>query len=463
MSEVVKGILRAVSSALQVPTIIILILLILLTIVMLGSFIAELVTERKSLRLNIPKLVDDLQGKSTAEMKEVIAASSLLTRQKAAAQELISRVTYPDDTREALARQLIADEEARYNKIIKITDLTSRVAPMFGLMGTLIPLGPGLIALGKGDAATLSASLLIAFDTTVAGLISGAISYVVSGIRKGWYEEYMIGLETIMETILDVQNTERRKAMQQKKAADAAKSGKTAPRDTITMAPGAMMSAPAYGQQAAYGQPQSQQAPAAPQPQQTYAQQAAYAQPAAQPDPAAFAPQPAYTQPAQPAPAPAPRPAANPQQPAAQPAAQPVQARPAPAPAPRPAADPQQPAAQPAAQAAAQAVPVRPAPAQAARPAGNPQQAAPRPRPAARPQQEAQGQTIAEQVTRRPDFAEANKRTIAGEDAARLQAEVRAAANNMQAAEEQAIEKELESIRSLDELLENFAPKDGRQ
>ena len=107
MSEVVKGILRAVSSALQVPTIIILILLILLTIVMLGSFIAEMLTERKSLRLNIPKLVDDLQGKSTAEMKEVIASSSLLTRQKAAAQELISRVTYPDDTREALARSRI--------------------------------------------------------------------------------------------------------------------------------------------------------------------------------------------------------------------------------------------------------------------------------------------------------------------------------------------------------------------
>lgn len=462
MSEVVKGILRAVSSALQVPTIIILILLILLTIVMLGSFIAEMLTERKSLRLNIPKLVDDLQGKSTAEMKEVIASSSLLTRQKAAAQELISRVTYPDDTREALARQLIADEEARYNKIIKITDLTSRVAPMFGLMGTLIPLGPGLIALGKGDAATLSSSLLIAFDTTVAGLISGAVSYVVSGIRKGWYEEYMIGLETIMETILDVQNTERRKALQQKKASDAAKAGQAVPRDTITMSPGTMTAA-AYTQQtpqpapAAPQQAYAQPAPQAPQsPQAAYAQQQAYAQPA---------PQQAYAQPAPQAPQ-APQAAYAQQQTYAQPApvrtapAQPVQpARPAgnPQQAARPAGNPQQPAAARPRQAARPAAGVAGAAAAGAAAAAQAAQAV-------RPQQPVgQGQSRAEQITRKPDFADANKKTIAGADAARLQAEVRAAANSMQETEEQAIAKEMEQIRSLDELLENFSPKDGRQ
>lgn len=211
MSEIVKEILRVVSSSLQVPTIIILILLILLTILMLGSFVAEIFTERKSLKLNIPSLVDQLQDKNSAEMKETIEGSDLLNRQKESCRELINRGNYTDDTREALARQLIADEEIRYGRIVKITDLVSRVAPMFGLMGTLIPLGPGLIALGQGDTSTLSSSLLIAFDTTVAGLISGAISYVISGIRKNWYEEYMIGLETIMETILDVQSEERDK------------------------------------------------------------------------------------------------------------------------------------------------------------------------------------------------------------------------------------------------------------
>ena len=212
MSEIIKDVLRAVASSLQIPTIIILLLLILATIVLLGTFIAEFFTERKALKVNIPALIDEMQGKNTTELDEVVSESGLLKRQKEAAHELIVRIKYPNDTREALARQIISDEESRYNKITKFTDIIARVAPMFGLMGTLIPLGPGLIALAQGDTKTLSESLLIAFDTTVAGLISAAVAYVISGIRKGWYEKYMVGLETIMETILEEQNRERLKA-----------------------------------------------------------------------------------------------------------------------------------------------------------------------------------------------------------------------------------------------------------
>lgn len=434
MSEVVKGILRAISSGLQIPTIIILILLILLTILMLGSFFAELFTERKSLKLNIPKLVDQLQGKSTAEMKEVITSSSLLTRQKAATQELISRVSYPDDTREALARQLIADEESRYNKIVKITDLTARVAPMFGLMGTLIPLGPGLIALGQGDTKTLSDSLLIAFDTTVAGLISGAISYVVSGFRKGWYEEYMIGLETIMETILDVQNGERRKALEQKKAADAAKSGQAGgqtasqntminPREQAARAGQASMSAAGAGMQTAARPGQAAGVPGA---------QAGA------------------------------RPAANPA------ASMGTQAA-------RPAAAAPMGAAGVAGQTAAAARPQQPADVLAATPQGraaaagmNAAQSAgvqtPQPTAVQRPQAADQSASILS----KPTFAQANSQTIAGFDAEKLQAEVRAAEAAMRKSEDAAAQaaaaaaKEQEQIQSLDELLESFAPKDGR-
>ena len=212
VSEVLKDALRAVSSGLQIPTIIILIVLIIISVLMLGSVIAEFFSERKALKESIPKLIDSIQGKSMSEMKAIIFSSELLKRQKRASEILIDRIKYPDNTREALARQLLADEENRYSRITKITDIVARTAPMFGLMGTLIPLGPGLIALGQGDSKTLSDSLLIAFDTTVAGLISGAISYVISGIRKSWYEQYIIGLETVFEAILEEQSRERKKA-----------------------------------------------------------------------------------------------------------------------------------------------------------------------------------------------------------------------------------------------------------
>lgn len=213
MSEAVKDVLRVITESLQIPTIIILILLIALSILMLGGLIAESFTDHRKLKTSIPELIDSLQGKDPAEMDEVISRAQILKRQKNALFFLIDRSDYPDNTREALARQLIADEEARYRKITKITDIVARVAPMFGLMGTLIPLGPGLIALGQGDTKTLSDSLLIAFDTTVAGLITGAVSYFISGIRKSWYERYMVALETLMETVLEEQAQEQARSL----------------------------------------------------------------------------------------------------------------------------------------------------------------------------------------------------------------------------------------------------------
>ena len=215
MSNAVIDTLRLIAGSLQIPTIIILLLLILLTIIMLGGFIVELFTERRVLKVSIPELVDSLHGKSIREVEEIIDNSGLLKKQKEAYQEVVKRTALPDDLREALARQMAADEEYRYRRTVKVTDLIARIAPMFGLMGTLIPLGPGLIALGQGDTKTLSDSLMIAFDATIAGLVSGAVSYFISGIRKSWYEQYMSWSQTILETILNVQATERKKVYRQ--------------------------------------------------------------------------------------------------------------------------------------------------------------------------------------------------------------------------------------------------------
>ena len=105
--------------------------------------------------------------------------------------------------REALAVRLLTETRARYDGIVNITNVIAKIGPMLGLLGTLIPLGPGIIALGRGDTYTLSTSLLTAFDTTVAGLICAAIALIVSVIRKKWYADYMSMLETLMECILD--------------------------------------------------------------------------------------------------------------------------------------------------------------------------------------------------------------------------------------------------------------------
>lgn len=79
--------------------------------------------------------------------------------------------------------------EALAVRRIERTDFLTRIAPMLGLMGTLIPLGPGLSALGEGDLMILTTAISVAFDTTVLGLLVGIIGFVAGRLRRRWYEQ----------------------------------------------------------------------------------------------------------------------------------------------------------------------------------------------------------------------------------------------------------------------------------
>ncbi|GAB6387475.1 MotA/TolQ/ExbB proton channel family protein [Stutzerimonas marianensis] len=74
-------------------------------------------------------------------------------------------------------------------------DLIARVGPMLGLMGTLIPLGPGLAALGDGNVQILSVAMRVAFDTTVLGLLIGMFGFALGRLRRRWYDELLDEVE----------------------------------------------------------------------------------------------------------------------------------------------------------------------------------------------------------------------------------------------------------------------------
>lgn len=208
VSQSLTNALRAVCSSLLTPVVIILLALIAVTIVLLGTIIIEGVVERRHLKVKMSELIDNIRS-DELPMKETIENSGLLKKQKAILIELIEQEKLDDAMREALAARLLSEAQGRYDRIVKISDTVAKLGPMLGLMGTLIPLGPGIMALGQGDTYTLSTSLLTAFDTTVAGLVSAAIALVISGIRKSWYTNYMSMLETLMECIVDKESKNR--------------------------------------------------------------------------------------------------------------------------------------------------------------------------------------------------------------------------------------------------------------
>ncbi len=196
--------MHTVSYGLLAPTIIILLLLAAFMVVELGGLLVEIFTERRREKTKLPELLESFQGKDTQGIIAEINKSSLFRRQKAALHELLQHSGLPAVSLQALARRLLSNEELHYFKITNRTDVVARLGPMLGLMATLIPLGPGLIALGQGDTKTLADCLLTAFDATVTGLAAAAVAFAISRLRKRWYEDYLSSLEALMESLLEV-------------------------------------------------------------------------------------------------------------------------------------------------------------------------------------------------------------------------------------------------------------------
>lgn len=89
----------------------------------------------------------------------------------------------------------VARVQALARRRLERADLLARIPPMLGLMATIIPLGPGLAALGQGDPSKLAAAVTVAFDATVLGLLAGIVGLVIGKLRRRWYEEVLEKME----------------------------------------------------------------------------------------------------------------------------------------------------------------------------------------------------------------------------------------------------------------------------
>jgi biopolymer transport protein ExbB/TolQ len=105
------------------------------------------------------------------------------------------------DMSTARLAKVLAETEMTATKRLDSTRLWIRLGPMIGLATTLIPISPALVALAKGDLATLSAELIIAFSTTVIGLVISAAAFVISTIRERVYLQDISDIEYALELL----------------------------------------------------------------------------------------------------------------------------------------------------------------------------------------------------------------------------------------------------------------------
>lgn len=203
-TETLTSLIHILSESLLTPVIVLLVVAVVIVILAFGGMINEYIS-RKPIKSNeLEDLVRRVSfSNNVDQMKDEIANSNLFDYQKEILTRIADNHDIGPDARKALASELISASETRLIKKTNKTDILVRVGPSLGLLGTLIPLGPGLAALGTGDIATLAQSLTIAFDTTVTGLTVGAVAYLISKYKKQWYEAELIDVETVAEAELE--------------------------------------------------------------------------------------------------------------------------------------------------------------------------------------------------------------------------------------------------------------------
>ena len=192
----ISDILYWISTGLLVPVIVLLIILFCRAILLAGSFYGQYLSIRKTetlLRNELSKLTPDTVEELSSKLPEN-SRSLVITYMR---QVLDARDT------PAQVQRLLANFEIAADKDLAISKTLTKLGPILGLMGTLIPMGPALAGLASGDISSMAYNMQIAFATTVVGLVAGAVGFLTQQVKQRWYLQDMTNLEFISELLND--------------------------------------------------------------------------------------------------------------------------------------------------------------------------------------------------------------------------------------------------------------------
>ena len=190
----ISDILYWISTGLPVPVIVLLIILFIRSLLLIGSFFGQYVAIRKTEAL-LKQEFDQLTPDTVAGLGERLP--------ERAGTLVIGYIRRMLETGKSQAhrQRLLADYEIMADKDLAISKTLSKMGPMLGLMGTLIPMGPALVGLSTGDISSMAYNMQVAFATTVVGLFAAAIGFITQQVKQRWYLQDMTHLEFLAELL----------------------------------------------------------------------------------------------------------------------------------------------------------------------------------------------------------------------------------------------------------------------
>lgn len=191
----ISDILFWISTGLLVPVVVLLILFFLRSLLLLGNFFGQYLQMRKADRVFREKIMN-LTSETVADFRKSLPGNPK--------SPLLKTLVLLMDSADSRPRRqlLLSDYEVAAEKDMALSKTLSKMGPMLGLMGTLIPMGPALVGLSIGDISSMAYNMQVAFATTVVGLFSAAIGFVTQQVKQRWYTQDLSRLEFVSE-ILD--------------------------------------------------------------------------------------------------------------------------------------------------------------------------------------------------------------------------------------------------------------------
>ena len=193
--------LAQIASSLRTPVLILALLVFLVCAFEVGRFAIEMFSRARTGRGSLRTLV-----------RQVLANPGQAASISARAPSSFARDALIEIARANLAGEAVgveyalADYELAVQRRLDHTRILVRAGPALGLMGTLIPLAPGLAALGHGEVSTLATDLRTAFAATTIGLLVGTVAFALTLTRTRMYTEDLTALERATVVVAPVQS-----------------------------------------------------------------------------------------------------------------------------------------------------------------------------------------------------------------------------------------------------------------
>lgn len=167
----IESIMANVSTYLMAPVILAIVLLLIYAVFTLGRFVSQYLVRKKH-AISYVKQISQQKSQSIAG--------------------------YP------IHNYFIANPEASEDELevfalkkLETLRIVTRIAPMLGLIATMIPMGPALQAMADGNIQGISENLIIAFAAVIWGLTISTLTFWPASVRKRWCAQELINIRKL--------------------------------------------------------------------------------------------------------------------------------------------------------------------------------------------------------------------------------------------------------------------------